>query len=251
MSGKRREVAASHKDHRERLRKRFFQSGLDGFHDYEVVELLLTFSIPRADCKLMGKDAIKAFRTVRGVLDASPEELETIAGVGEVSVFAIKFARALANRYYNERMLQGPDALGNPEFVVDYLRVSLGAEKRESFSVVYLNAQNQPFADEILFVGTLTSSVVYPREVFKKVLERNAASVIFAHNHPSGCVEPSEDDREITRTLVLAASSMDIRVLDHIVIGADAHFSFADHGLMREYSREVQEFHESRRQAGP
>ena len=209
--------------------------------------MLLTLSLRRGDCKEMGKDAIKTFRTVRGVLDASEEDLKSIVGIDEVSVFAVKFARALATRYLNERMVQCEYVVGNSGALVDYLRVTMGIEERESFAVVYLDAQNRPTIVETLFEGTLTSSVVYPREVLKKVLERNAASVIFVHNHPSGCVEPSEDDRTITRDLVLAASLMEIRVLDHIVIGADSHFSFADHGLMREYAKEAQEFHEARR----
>ncbi|MBN1856114.1 MAG: DNA repair protein RadC [Dehalococcoidia bacterium] len=247
MSGKQRDVAASQKNHRERLRQRFDKDGLNGFHDYEVIEVLLTFSIPRSNCKDMGKDAVNAFGGVRGVLDAPEEDLKSIVGLGPRSAFTVRFVRALVDRYFHEGMVRGEYTVGNPGSLVDYLKVTMGIEERESFAVVYLNAQNCPTTVETLFEGTLTSSVVYPREVLRKVLERNAASIIFVHNHPSGCVEPSEDDRTITRDLVLAASLMDIRILDHIIIGADSHFSFADHGLMREYAKEAQEFHESRR----
>jgi DNA repair protein RadC len=96
-------------------------------------------------------------------------------------------------------------------------------------------------------MGTLTSSVVYPREVLRVALQRGAASVIFAHNHPSGCIEPSENDRQITRDLVLAANFMDVRVLDHIIVGINEHYSFADHGLMQEYRKQAMDFQESRR----
>ena len=104
-------------------------------------------------------------------------------------------------------------------------------------------------AVETLFEGTLTSSVVYPREVFKKAIEHGAAAIILAHNHPSGCVEPSIEDRRITSDLVLAAGYIGVRVLDHIVVGADLHFSFADQGLMNEYHKNAADFHESRRTA--
>ena len=233
--------------HRERLRERFGKSGLSGFNNYEVVELLLTLARPRGDCKDIAKRAIDRFKSVRGVLDASPGELQEIAGIGEISSSTIKFVRALVEYYYHEQALPRGEPLGNSQAVVDYFRVSMGPLDRERFRVVFLDAQNRPLGDETLFEGTLTSSVVYPREVFKKALERKAASIIFAHNHPSGCIEPSENDRQITRDLVLAASYMDVRVFDHVIVGADKHYSFADHGLMQEYRKQAMDFQESRR----
>jgi len=233
--------------HRGRLRERFDADGLSGFHKYEVIELLLTLARPRGDCKDIAKRAIDRFKSVRGVLDASPTELKEIVGVGEVSACTIKFVRALAVYYYGERLEQDTAPLVNSQAVVDYFRVSMGALDRELFRVVYLDAQNRPQGYETLFEGTLTSSVVYPREVFKKALEHNAAAIIFAHNHPSGCIEPSENDRQITRDLVLAADFMGVRVLDHIIVGVNEHYSFADHGLMQEYRKQAMDFQESRR----
>jgi len=247
VSGKRVEVETSHKEHRKRLRKRFDQDGLKGFHNYEVVELLLTLAHAQGDCKDMGKAAIKKFGSVRGVLDASIDDLLDVPGIGPLSAFTLKLVRAVAEYYYQERMNQDTASLGNSQAVVDYLRVSMGSLSRESFSAVFLDAQNRPIAVETLFQGTLTSSAVYPREVFKQVLEHNAASVIFAHNHPSGCVEPSENDIQITSDLVLAASFMDVRILDHIIVGKDTHFSFADRGLLRECTERARSFHETRR----
>jgi DNA repair protein RadC len=233
--------------HRERLRERFRNAGLSGFNNYEVIELLLTLARTRGDCKDIAKRAIDRFKSVRGVLDASPGDLEEVGGIGKISASTIKLVRALAEYYYHEQMLQDRSPLGNSQAVVDYLKLSMRTLDRECFRVVYLDAQNNPTAAETLFEGTLTSSAVYPREVFKRALENKASSVIFAHNHPSGCIEPSENDRQITRDLVLAANFMDVRVLDHIIVGANEHYSFADHGLMQEYRKQAMDFQESRR----
>ncbi len=233
--------------HRKRLRERFEKDGLVGYHNYEVIEYLLTLSHTRGDCKAIAKSAVKRFGSVRGVLDASSEELATIKGIGEVTASTIKFTKALAEYYYHEQALPKRGPLSSSKAVVDYLKVSMGPLDRESFWALYLDAQNQPTAETTLFEGTLTSSVVYPREVLRVALEGGAASVIFAHNHPSGCVEPSEQDRQITRDLVLAASYMDVRVLDHVIVGADEHYSFADHGLIQEYRKQAMDFQESRR----
>lgn len=250
MSGKR-APEQSREGHWERLRQRFEKGGLAGFNDYEVIELLLTLARERGDVKPEGKEAIRQFKSVRGVLDAPRDDLERIPGIGKASSFAIKLVRALADYYYGERLQPGASPLTNSREVVDYLRVHMGSRDRETFLVVYLDAQNRPTAEpQALFEGTLTSSAVYPREVLKSALKHNAASLIFAHNHPSGCVEPSTNDRDITRELVLAASLMDVRVLDHIVVGADSHYSFADHGLIREYSKQAADFQESRGRGG-
>lgn len=247
VSGKPYEQTDPHKDHRQRLRTRFLKDGLDGFHNYEVIEIALTLAHTRGDCKGTAKQAIKRFGSVRGVLDASVNELQEIPGIGEISASTIKLIRALAEYYYHEQMVQEKSSLGNSQAVVDYLKISMRGFDRESFRVVYLDAQNNPIEAETLFEGTLTSSVVYPREVLKKALARHAVSVIFAHNHPSGHVEPSENDRQITRDLTLAANLMDVRVLDHIIVGLNTHYSFADHGLMQEYRKEALDFQESRR----
>jgi len=247
VSGKR-TPEQSHRGHWERLRQRFTQDGLAGFHDYEVVELLLTLVRTQGDCKEIGKDVIKTFGGVRGFLDAPVEKLVKVTGIKDSSAKKIKVIRALAEYYYGEKVQRNAPPLASPREVVDYLRVKMGSLERETFWVVYLDAQNRPTAEpKPMFEGTLTSSAVYPREVIRKALEHNAASMIFAHNHPSGCVEPSTNDRDITRELVLDATLMDVRVLDHIIVGADAHFSFADHGLIKEYCKQAADFQESRR----
>ncbi len=215
-------------------------AGLEGFHDYEVIELLLTLATPQKDCKQAAKAALSRFRTLPAVMEARVEELCTIEGVGPKNVFGIKLIKAVADRYLENRVIQ-KDPLTNSRALFDYLRPSMAAKDRECFKVVYLNAKNRVLASETLFEGTLTASSVYPREVVRSALNFRAAAVIFAHNHPSGDPEPSPADFVVTRQLVFACMTMGIIVHEHLVIGADTYFSFADNGHIHRMSNKFQE----------
>jgi DNA repair protein RadC len=204
---------------------------LEGFHDYEVVELLLTLGTPRRDCKPIAKAALKRFGSLRGVLEAEPEELQKIRGIGPNNVFGLKIAQAVARRYLAERVV-GQDFIRSSEDVLQYLTHNLSGRNREVFMVIYLNGRNQVLGMEELFAGTLTASAVYPREVVKKALAKNAAALVFVHNHPSGSLHPSRDDLEITRRLKEAAATIDVAVHDHIIIAGNEYYSFADHGVL-------------------
>ena len=221
--------------HRKRLREKFLKSGLAGSHDYEIVELLLTLGGTRGDCKPQAKEAIKRFKTLRGVLAASTEELQEIEGIGPASAFAIKLIREVSQKFLKEQILHKPFSKSSKE-VFDYLYLSMRDRKKETFKVMFLNAQNQIIEVEDLFEGTLNASAVYPREIIEKALKHNAAALIFAHNHPSGSPEPSDNDKQVTQDLVSAANTIQIKVLDHIIIGDNRHFSFADEGLIEEYN---------------
>ena len=220
--------------HRKRLRQKFIKSGLKGFHDYEIVELLLSLGTPRKDCKQQAKEAIKKFKTLRGVLEAPPEELQQIDGIGAHSAFGIKLIQEVAREFLKEKIIDKPIYKSSQE-IFDYLYHSMRDLKKEVFKVIYLNSQNQIIETQDLFEGTISSSSISPREVIESALKYNAASLIFVHNHPSGDPEPSQSDKEITRDLVYAGSIMRIRVLDHIIIGNNRYFSFAGEGLIEEY----------------
>ncbi len=220
--------------HRKRLREKFIKSGLKGFHDYEIIELLLSLGTPRKDCKRQAKEALKKFKTLRGVLEAPPEELQRIDGIGAHSAFGIKLTQEVAREFLKEKIIDKPIYKSAQE-VFDYLYHSMRDLKKEVFKVIYLNIQNQIIETEDLFEGTINSSSVSPREVVESAIKNNAASLIFAHNHPSGNPEPSKSDKELTRDLVYAGSIMRIRVLDHIIIGSNRYFSFAGEGLIEEY----------------
>jgi DNA repair protein RadC len=215
--------------HRERLRQRFLTAGLDGFLDYEVIELLLTLGTPRKDCKDAAKAALARFKTFQGVLEASVEELREIPGIGPNNSFGIRLAKALSERYLAKKVI-GKDVVANSRELFNYLNTSIRDKTRECFMVVFLDSKNRVIALETLSEGTLTASSVYPREVIKAALQHHAAALIFAHNHPSGEPRPSAEDLAITRQLVFAGRIMGITVHEHLIIGDSRYFSFADQG---------------------
>ena len=220
--------------HRKRLREKFIKSGPRGFHDYEIIELLLTLGSPRKDCKPPAKEAIKKFKTLRGVLEASAEELQEINGIGPQNAFGIKLVQEVAREFLKEKIIDKPIYKSSQQ-VFDYLYHSMRGLKKEVFKVFYLNSQNQIIDTADLFEGTVNSGVISPREVMESAIKHYAVSLLFVHNHPSGNPEPSRGDRELTRDLVYAASIIRIKVLDHIIIGNNRYFSFAGEGLIEEY----------------
>jgi len=220
--------------HRKRLREKFLKSGLAGFHDYEIIELLLTLGAPRKDCKQPAKKVLKKFKTLRGALSASPQELQQIEGIGPHSAFGIKLVREVATEFLRQQIVDKP-AYKSAKEIFDYLYHSMRDLKKEIFKVLYLNTQNQIIDTADLFEGTIDSSSVAPREVMENAIKQNAGSLIFVHNHPSGDPEPSRYDKEVTRGLVFAGNIMQIKVLDHIIIGGNQYFSFAAEGLIEEY----------------
>lgn len=226
--------------HRHRLREKFLSAGLAGFHDYEVIELLLTLATPRRDCKTAAKTVLEKFKNLPGVLEASTADLCSVKGIGPTNVFGIKLIKAVADRCL-EQKLEGGNPLNNSQALFDYLRHTMRDKAREVFKAVFLDAKNRVIATETLFTGSLTASAVYPREVVAAALRHHAAAVIFAHNHPSGDPQPSEEDVAITRHLVQACGIMDITVHEHLIIGGNRYFSFADQGYMATIRRDMEQ----------
>jgi DNA repair protein RadC len=220
--------------HRRRLREKFLKSGLSGFHDYEIVELLLTLGSPRKDCKEPAKEALKRFKTLQGVLSTSLEELQEISGIGPVNAFGIKLVQEVAREFLKERIINQP-VLQSPKDIFDYLYHSMRDLDREKFKVIYLDGQNRIIDTEDLFEGTVNTTAIYPREVMKSAIKHNAVGLLFAHNHPSGDPAPSNADKQLTRDLVYAGSVMQLRVLDHLIIGGNRYFSFAEDGLISKF----------------
>ena len=225
------ENSKSNIGHRQRLRERFLNSGLQGFHDYEVVELLLTLGTPRSDCKQAAKDALKKFGSLNAVLEADSKELQDIKGIGPNNIFGLKLSQTVARRYLADRVI-GHDIITSSDEVLDYLKHNLRDKKQEIFSVIYLNGRNEIIGMEELFHGSLTTSVVYPREVVKKVLKQNAAALIFVHNHPSGNLNPSDEDIKITKKLKDAVATIDVKVHDHLIIAGNNYYSFDDNNII-------------------
>jgi DNA repair protein RadC len=235
-----RTTAHSGAGHRQRLRERFLAGGLEGFHDHELIELLLTLATPRRDCKAAAKLALERFGSLQAVFEADPEELVQVPGIGTRNLLGLRLVRALAERYLAKRLVH-KQPVRNSRELFDFLYCRLRDKHRECFEVIYLDARNRVLANETLFTGTLTASSVYPREVVQAALQRRAAALIFAHNHPSGDPQPSEADVAITRQLVFACRVMGIAVHEHLVIGDNRYYSFADSGqiacMQREYEQ--------------
>jgi len=218
-------------DHRKRLRQRFLKAGAEAFHEYESLELLLMYAIPRLDVKPVAKALMKRFGSLNGVLDATQDELEAIRGVGPQSAILIRLVKELFAAYLGERMA-GKDVLSSPGAVVDFARVKLAGLPHEAFMVIYLNVKNRVIDYEVLQQGTVDKAIIYPREIIKAALTHKAAGVILSHNHPSGDPEPSKEDKHLTRSVIEAARTVDLRVIDHLIVGKNGYFSFQESRIL-------------------
>ncbi len=218
--------------HRQRLRDKFLERGIEAFGDDEIIELLLSFGTPRSDCKDAARAALRELGSLPAVLDASGAQLRLIKGIGPKNVFALHFIQGVARRYLKQR-LSGKTYIASSREVSDYLVHYMRGLQREVFTVLYLDAAHAIIDSEVLAEGTVTVNTIYPREVVKAALTHNASALVIAHNHPSGSLQPSLPDEELTRTLYLVCSFMQINLLDHLIVGdGDTAYSFADHGLM-------------------
>lgn len=218
-----------HSGHRERLRSKFMKSGIDGLHDYEQIELLLTYAVPVKDVKPVGKSLVRKFKNISGVLDADVRELEEVKGIGYSSSLLIKLVRALMTKYSEEKMFSG-EVMNSPERVYEFSKLKIGSGKNESLMAIYLNTKNLVIEYEMISEGSVDNVTVYPRKIIEMALKNNASGLIIVHNHPSGDTEPSSSDRELTKELMNIAESMDIRLLDHIIVSRKDYYSFSKNG---------------------
>ncbi len=225
--------------HRERLRRKFLDYGLGAFTDEEVLEMLLIFGTPRRDCKPVARNLLKHFGGLAQVLEAPLAELCQVKGVGEKNALALKFIQEVVQRFLVRRLEERPQ-ISSAKEVYAYLAHSMGPLGREVFKVLFLDARHRLITTEDLFQGTLTESVVYPREILRRALELKAAALILAHNHPSGDPSPSPADVRVTRQVLLAARLLQVRLLDHLVVAKGGYFSFAEKGMLAELEHQIQ-----------
>jgi DNA repair protein RadC len=217
--------------HRKRLRERFQKNGVEGMHDYELLELLLTYAIPRKDVKPYAKGLIKRFGGLSGTLDAGQKELEGVAEIGPVSATLIRLVKEICGFYLGEKV-KGKEVLSSPQAVLDFARMKLSGLPHEAFMVILLNTKNRVLDYKIMQEGTIDRAAIYPRRIVEEALARHAAGIIFVHNHPSGDSQPSPEDKQLTRSLMEAARAIDLRVLDHIIVGKEGYCSFAESRLL-------------------
>ena len=218
--------------HRQRLRDKFLAQGIEAFTDAEIIELLLTFGTPRSDCKEAARALLAQFGSLPAVLDAAPVQLQQVKGVGPKNTFALHFIQGVARRYLRQRVV-GKEYVRSSREVADYLIHSMRGLQHEVLTVVFLDAAHAVLDATVVAEGTVTVNTIYPRELVKAALARNASALVIAHNHPSGSLTPSRQDSELTRSLYLVCSFMHLDLLDHLIIGAgDQVYSFADQGVM-------------------
>jgi DNA repair protein RadC len=232
-------AAATHKPspvnpnsgHRARLRERFLKAGPDALADYEMLEMILFAANPRGDVKPLAKRLIKAFGSFASVIKAEPEELLKVEQVTESVVSSLKVIHASAQQLLKEEIKDRP-VIQSWSSLLDYCRLAMGHRKEEEFRLLFLNQKHALIADEVQNIGTVNHTPVYPREVVKRALELGASSIILVHNHPSGDVKPSKEDIDMTRQIITAAHPLEIKVHDHIIVGAKNTYSFRSNGLI-------------------
>jgi len=222
-------VDESVKGHRERLRERFSTSGLDGFHEYEIIELLLSYVIPRVDVKPIAKRLMKQFETLAGVFDAHQRELQQVHGMGEKSARFLALIRQVEERYLASS-LPHKSVFNQPDKVKAHLRLLLQGRGMECFGAIFTDQQHRHISTEILFEGTVDRAAVYPRNLIKRALILDAKGMIVFHNHPGGTTQASAADISLTQRLQLACEPLDIKVLDHFLVAGAEVLSFREHG---------------------
>lgn len=216
---------------KERPREKLLQSGPAGLSDAELLAVFLRTGMVGKSALDVARELLSDFGSLTRILSATFDEFCRRDGLGPGKYVQFQAVLELARRYMGERLAES-DALTNSDLTRDYLRARMGDYQQEVFACLYLNNQHRVVAMEELFRGTIDGAAVYPREVVRRCLHNNAAAVIFAHNHPSGLAEPSQADIAITNRLKLALNTIDVRVLDHVVVGRAEVVSFAERGLL-------------------
>ncbi len=215
----------------ERPRERLLQSGADKLTDAELLAIFLRTGVPGRSAIELSRDLLKEFGDLRRLLSSSLEQFCGVKGLGEAKYAQLQAVLELSKRFFLQQ-LQARSVIESPESVKQYLQLQLQDERDEIFMVVYLDSHHRVISSEELFYGTINSAMVYPRVLLRRVIEENAAAVIFAHNHPSGVAEPSDDDIELTRRLKILLKQIDVNILDHVIVGDAYTVSLAERGKL-------------------
>ena len=224
--------------HRERIKEKFLKNGIDGFAEYEILELLLTYCIPRKDTKPIAKELLNKFKSLDNVFKADFDKLSAIDGLGKNSIAFLKLIGDLPSIIYKDELknkkLVDKETLkiSNKDILLKYLRNKIGYEEIEKFYVLYLSSSNEVIEFEENSVGTLDRSSVYPREIYKKIINLNAKSIILAHNHPSDNITPSKCDIELTNEIAKGLKNFGALLIEHIIVTKNSYFSFLEEGLI-------------------
>lgn len=217
--------------HRQRLKERLLSVPPESWADYELLELILFFAIPRKDVKPLAKKLLARFGNLSTVINTSKDQLLDVEGTNN-GVYVIFFTvRELINRILKQKIIN-QNIISSWSALLDYLKTSMGNLKLEQFRVLFLNKKNTLIADEVMNTGTIDQAPVYPREIIKRALFHEASAIILVHNHPSGDSKPSKADIELTNRIVETCSAVNIAVHDHVIIGNNIYYSFKSNLLL-------------------
>ena len=215
----------------ERPREKLIELGAEALSDAELLAIFLRVGVTGKSAVDLARDLLTQFGSLNGIFAATEHELSQVHGIGTSKYVQLQAIFEMSRRALSEQ-LQQRDVFKSPQAVRDYLVLKLGSLTKEVFLVLFLDTQNRLLASEEMFSGSLSETSVYPREVVKRALHHNAASVIFAHNHPSGIAQQSQADELITKQLKQALALVDVRVLDHFIVAGNNTLSFSERGLL-------------------
>ena len=218
--------------HRQRLKKRFAETGFQGFQDYEALEFLLYFALPRRDTKPIARNLLKRFKNFIGVIHADTQELEKIEGVGLHAALYLKAIGATVGFYFDERTKHEDFQFTNLDQLVDYFRAAIGGKPNEVMRILYLNSKNRLIYAENLSEGTVSEAIAFPRKIVEGALRYRATTVIIGHNHPGGLPEPSENDDAVTGEIKKALGTVAISLQEHVIVAPDGYFSYRQTGQL-------------------
>lgn len=220
-----------HAGHRERLKARIKQHGATKLADYELLEALVFYAIPRRDTKEILNILLNKYKSINNILNAKYDDLKAIQLISDHSIVLFRLIQAFAVRLGEEKIIK-KTTFGSWKDVIEYCRTRIGFEEREYFLAIFVDSRNSIIAADELAAGTVDRVAVYPREVVRHILGYNASAVILVHNHPSGGIDPSKQDIAMTKTIQQALQAIDARLHDHLIISGEGHFSFKNAGLI-------------------
>lgn len=220
-----------HEGHRQRVKSRYLAEGLDSFEDHQILEMLLFFCIPMKDTNELAHKMLLEFGSLPGLFEADPKDICKRCGVSENTAILVSLMPSLARRYFKGKWGDKP-VLNSSSKAGEYAVSLFTGRTYEAFFVICLDSQNRVNYAAMVHEGTINEAPVYPRVIVETALRHQANSIILAHNHPGGSMQPSGADIEITKKITAAIEAISIKVVDHIIIAGDKYLSFAEKGYM-------------------
>ena len=215
----------------DRPRERLIRQGADSLSNQELIAILLRTGTRKESVLVLANRVLSSFDKIQDLKNATIEEFMTVKGVGEAKAVQLLAAAEIGKRLYRKHS-EGRYTIRSPEDAAAYLMTDMSSLSQENFVVLFLNVKNEVLHKQTIFIGSLNSSIVHPRDIFREAVKRSAASIICAHNHPSGNPSPSPEDIEVTKRLLEAGSIMGIELLDHVIIGDHKFISLKEKGYM-------------------